>query len=730
MLRRWLGRVGAPGARVFVLLVLATPTIVVGQRPGLAAFTSEGALQRYLADLARRQADAQRSMSAAKGISCPSAGTDVIRVPASQTTDSGAIHVRGRVLSAATQQGIGSSNVLAARLNLSAAANDAGVFDFVIPSGKITHLDTLTLTARAIGYERLQKTLNAAPGDSLRVTFRMCQAAVQLEEVVLTAAATTTAITNVQHAGVDEGDIVKLAGNYLVILRRGRLFTVSVEGRSLAPVAMADAFGPGVEPAGTWYDELLIYRDKVIVVGYSYSRGGTEIGVFRLDSRGTLQPLGTYNLRSNDYYSSRNYASRLIGNKLIFYAPLEIAPYTAQPLSALPAMRRWQPGADAAAFQPIATARRIFQPGFDLQPGDVALHTVTTCDLDSNDFSCDATVVVGPRGRVFYMSPRAVYVWTTATSRDGATSIVYRMPLDGSAPAALRAEGSPIDQFSFLETDDGRLNVLVRSDGRGDGMWRAERGDGALALLRTTVDAFSDGRRSVPASAYMSLPTPKSGALANRFVGERLLYGDGDGWGAPRSRGQVLFVVDSRNGSVTETALPHAIDRIEPLGNDALVVGSDSTSLHFTGVLLGSHPVIMQRYIMPGATQGELRSHGFFYRSDSDESGILGLPTRRANRPGWAHLVEGSASVVFVRNQNHRFEPLGELAALTPPVNNADGCRASCVDWYGNARPLFIGDRVFALLGYELVEGRVRPGYIEEAQRVDFGPQTRAVGRR
>src|SRR3984893_7212664 len=35
-------------------------------------------------------------------------------------------------------------------------------------------------------------------------------------------------ITNVQHAGVDEGGIVKAHGNHLVILRRGRLFTVSI----------------------------------------------------------------------------------------------------------------------------------------------------------------------------------------------------------------------------------------------------------------------------------------------------------------------------------------------------------------------------------------------------------------------------------------------------------------------------------------------------------------------
>ena len=37
-------------------------------------------------------------------------------------------------------------------------------------------------------------------------------------------------ITNVQHAGVDEGGIVKVHGDYLVILRRGRLFWTCMAG--------------------------------------------------------------------------------------------------------------------------------------------------------------------------------------------------------------------------------------------------------------------------------------------------------------------------------------------------------------------------------------------------------------------------------------------------------------------------------------------------------------------
>src|SRR5688572_17827312 len=61
-------------------------------------------------------------------------------------------------------------------------------------------------------------------------------------------------ITNNQHSGVDEGGIVKLHGNYLVMLRRGRLFTVDIRKGHLQPVSEINAYGPGMSPRGTWYD--------------------------------------------------------------------------------------------------------------------------------------------------------------------------------------------------------------------------------------------------------------------------------------------------------------------------------------------------------------------------------------------------------------------------------------------------------------------------------------------
>src|SRR5688500_9784859 len=72
-------------------------------------------------------------------------------------------------------------------------------------------------------------------------------------------------VTNNQHAGVDEGGIVKVHGDHLVILRRGRLFTVRIGDNSLKPVAAVDAFAPGINPSSDWYDEMLVSEDTVVV---------------------------------------------------------------------------------------------------------------------------------------------------------------------------------------------------------------------------------------------------------------------------------------------------------------------------------------------------------------------------------------------------------------------------------------------------------------------------------
>ena len=533
-------------------------------------------------------------------------------------------------------------------------------------------------------------------------------------------------ITNTQHAGVDEGGIVKVHGDHLVILRRGRLFTVRIGDDSLKPVASIDAYAPGINPSNDWYDEMLVSGDTIVVIGYSYARGGTEINLFNIESDGRLDYRSTYHLRSNDYYSSRNYASRLIGSKLIFYTPqyLGISP---DAMRQFPAIRRWHKGAKDDEFKSVVEPTHVYRADKPIDSTyGLALHTVTVCDLADGGFACKASAVLGAPGRVFYVSPTSVYVWTTewnyGEGRAKASSMLYKMPLDASAPSGLGVSGSPVDQFSFLESDDNHLNVLVRSNGQGEQMWGSEFAAGDVALFRTPFDGFSDGSQQAPDYRYRELPKPEGYTFQNRFVGDYLLYGTGSGWGRPQTTDQAnLFVVNYGSGELNEISLKHGVDRIEQMGSDAVVIGTNGKDLYFSPVSLRGEVSTAESFVRKNASQGELRSHGFFYKPSDKDSGMLGLPIAREGRAGYRHLVEGSAAVIFLKNDRLDFSEMGELEARNASAD--DGCRASCVDWYGNARPIFLRNRVFALLGYEIVEGSVSGDRIRETRRINYSPR-------
>jgi hypothetical protein len=533
-------------------------------------------------------------------------------------------------------------------------------------------------------------------------------------------------ITNTQHSGVDEGGIVKLHGDHLVLLRRGRLFTVAIGDGALTPISTIDAFGPDIDPDRTWYDEMLISGDTIVVIGYSYDGGGTEVGLFDIDAQGQLSYRSTYHLRANDYYSSRNYASRLIGSKLIFYSLLYFYGADEDPFQGLPALRKWRKGATANGFQRIVSATHIYLPQADFDVDDgITLHTVTICDLANRGFDCHATSVIGPPGNVFYVSPDSVYVWATSWSETGKPqSLLIRMPLDGSGPGALRVSGGPVDQLSFLQSEDYQLNVLVRSESKGDGMWAAEVAEGDVALLRIPLTSFSDGSQTTPATSYRPLPKPQGYYFQNRFVGDYLIYGTGSGWGFPelRAKQNELFLMEWAHGNLHRLTLPHGVDRIEQMAQGAIVIGTDGKDLHFTSIRLNNQPQIVSRYTFDDAAQGETRSHGFFYKPDGEDSGTIGLPISLPARPAYRQLFESSAAILFLRNDAMRLSTLGELGAQ-PEKAVDDQCRASCVDWYGNARPLFVRGRVFGLLGYELVEGKLDNGSVVEMRRISYAPQ-------
>jgi hypothetical protein len=391
--------------------------------------------------------------------------------------------------------------------------------------------------------------------------------------------------------------------------------------------------------------------------------------------------------------------------------------------AAVPGLAVFQHGA-ASSFVPIMAPTDIYKP--QQQTYAPTLHTVVTCDLRSRDLQCRGQGIVGPPSRTFYVSRESVYVWVTeggplSWARGQAGPLpegaVYRLPLGDASPGVLNVFGSPTDQFSFREAG-GHLSVLVRSEGAGDAMWGPEVSStsGDVALFRVPLAAFEGAPAGAQQATYTRLPRPEGdGEFHNRFVSDYVLYGAGAGY--DEQARHAVFIHPVAGGQTTDISLPHGVDRIEALADEALVVGAAGHDVQLTAVDLGPSPVARGRYVQRDAAEGETRSHGFFFRSDDGAEGVLGLPlTREGGR--WDHLHRGSAEILFLRVEDLELRPLGSLEARRD--RGDDRCVASCTDWYGNARPIFWQGRVFALLGYELVEGVIRAGSIAEVRRTSM----------
>lgn len=554
-------------------------------------------------------------------------------------------------------------------------------------------------------------------------------------------------ITNNQQAGVDEGDVVKARGDTLIILRRGRLFTVSTANGRLRPVDSIDAYPPGVDASDDWYDEMLVSGDRVVVIGYSYERGGTEINRFLLDAAGNLTFEDSHHLSSEDYYSSRNYASRLVGDELIVYTPVGVG--SEDPLKDVPTLSRWRPGQDEDAEdegRAIIAPTDIYRaPGLEVaNPLDTVIHTAIRCDLAAVELTCRATAILGPESRSYYVAPTAIYVWMSEEAWDQPKgempdAWLYRIPLDGGRPQAAAAQGVPIDQFSFREAPEGgRIDVMVVADGEGDGMWGVESAQGKAALLRLPFARFGDGVADLEQDDYRILPDlPRTRNARNRFVGDHLLYSGtiyndvsyGDDV-TPGREGQ-LTIVPLNGDPLVRFTLPGDIGRIDQMGPDAIVVSGKDDAFFTTIELQTPRPTIGDQFVMVGSEETEDRSHAFFYRPDATSAdgsqGVLGLPVTvsfRADSDQQSISVDGELeTITYLRRDAHgRLSSLGFLDAGSTDAEVDDGCVASCYDWYGDARPIFLGQRIFALLGYEVIEGRERAGRIRELRRIDLTP--------
>ncbi len=418
-----------------------------------------------------------------------------------------------------------------------------------------------------------------------------------------------------------------------------------------------------------------------------------------------------------------------------------------------PMVRRWVEGEDRLAAdrrsRPLFDAGQIYRP---VRSGGTlpTVHTVSVCPLGDvgpgRDLGCRTTAFVGPSQAQWYVTEQDAYLWTTdygyAGSREGvcgapprydpadySQAVLFRVPVSRAAPAVAATRGVPPDQFS-LDARNGHFRALLRGSAMA---CRGGLAESQLAFLDLPLARFSRTLAEVGSDRYTAMPGVKSDNIANRFTESYLVYGSTGmtrrGF-AENSMPPVYAVPVSHPAGVRAIPVRHTVIRAEQAGNDIVVTGyRNQNGLIVTLIDLDGTPRIASQVQLAQRFEGEGRSHAFNSLIEEDGSGVMGLPT--IAREGWSSRAPWRSNAsdlsYLTVDTRGRLRPVGELERrFDYSEDDGDGgvpgyhCEVSCIDWYGNSRPIFTDGRVFGLTGTELIEGRIYAGEIHEVQRLNI----------
>jgi Beta propeller domain len=542
-------------------------------------------------------------------------------------------------------------------------------------------------------------------------------------------------ITNNQMRGVEEGDIIKQIDDYLLILQDGRIFVVDITtggsarrpGRELRLTDRVDVYRNS--NAETWYDEMLVSGDRVLVTGYSYEAAASELAVFRLDTRtGRLRREGLFRIASDDYYDTMGYATRLIGDDLVVYTPFRLSDIDDEDY-VWPRVRPWLPQDDARERdwldrrernwierEALAPAGPLLLEGSDIyrpveRLEDPVVHTVSVCPLASagaGSLACRSTAIVGPGVRQWYVTADHAYLWTgsevdycEADSRGEAVTIanarralVYRMPIAGTPPDLIAARGAPPDQFA-LQADGRNLYALVKLEHADceEGFYDPAR----LAFVTLPLARFAPTLTQAPSGAFVALPGTPTAQIAARFTDHYLVYGalssfrrglpdpnDFARYGLNEYVEQQFAAMRPAPAVVVPILQPelarsldtgHTVIRADRLGDDIILTGyRDREGLSVTLVDLDGRPRIGSTLRLPGRYESEGRSHAFNSRANPDGSSLMGLPTVARARDSDRHSWRSSASDLsfLTADIRGRLRPAGVLLRRFDYVDDYD----------------------------------------------------------
>jgi hypothetical protein len=711
--------------------------------PSLRSFASDAELQRYLASVFALASRAAVSEDSARGAACGSYFRVLRRSPSREISASSraagvVVHAR---LQDTSGRSIPNASIEIDGTGIRAISNADGEATLRIRVEPMSPSGVTTVTSKLIGYRFVRGSFKAFPGDTVDIEATHCVQALRLQQPVSNSGARSAPEYRVDGdppPDVEQGATARVVGRFLVILRRGRLFVIDLEtgkrtGHSLRPAGVIDVPEEGLDSQSLRYEKVFAYGNRIIVWGRRYFGRGIDIASFTLGHNGNLFRDATYQIRvdcDNDCEPS------FLAGRLVFHRAIPISLKSDEPYASLPAIRRWTREATEKDFHQLVTPSSVFRFSNDSSFGrHVAVHAITVCDARSAELTCQTRALIGPSSDAFYVSPSAAYIWTESSQSHSkaapgtqSTSMLARVPLGGSTPTGLRVSGSPTDASSFREEDGKTLRVFVRLNGE-----TSDTPDSAghtAALLRVSLADFGDGTHAASAGDYRTLPTVEGNSFENRFVGKWLIYGIGhaDYIMDESMFSSTLFAVRVDGGEPLRFRLPHMMDRMYVAGSISITIGSSSKmELIASALNLTDDLVHAKEFAVPPPARGHLELAAFAAPDDVTGKSVIGVTVRRHwhDDPPSRVLSRNSTEILFLRIADGRLTQVGAIQPRSQifTADGADACIGSCEAWYGYARAIFVRDRIFALVGYELVEAGITHGRLVELQRLDFSPR-------
>jgi hypothetical protein len=497
----------------------------------------------------------------------------------------------------------------------------------------------------------------------------------------------------------DPADIVKAVGDKLLVLRCGRLVVVGTEGGLSVLDTVSIERDGGRWP---WRPESVLARgNRVVVVirkpGYRHgpreARDLLELRSFGLQTDGTLVATGTTELRLARYRWNDEQL-QIVGDAFTLYTQVSLE--SEHFGLALPSVReggRWRP-----LLRPAELQRPVSR--------STTAHVMIRCSLDAGT-TCTASGIIGGGTIDVRAEDDAVYAWTRSGPRaDGLPdAAILRLPYDGAPATAVRTHGRPLHALAWRVDARGDLDAIAHRPagiwGGSDGIWR----------VHVPSEVLRAGLRTLAANERRPLAVaPEEGWLAPaRFVEDRVLYARYRERGC--DGGTTLVVEELSDGRTHEIAVPHCIERIDVVGDTALVIDArNSDRAEMSAIPLGLQPALGDTLIADDAFGGWLRVHG---GHAGERHGLFAMATRAGDRDSWPH---SASAVRFVSVDGPLLRERGFVRASWR-FDPTEGCAEA-------ARVVFVRDRVFALLRNELVEvARGREGVVVRA-RVELAPPT------